>query len=57
MRITVTERRTSGQYTAEQVVEIDTSDRKLFKGIASPEAREFVRSSLQKERDDAESSD
>ena len=54
MKITITESRTAGEYTAAQGVEIDTSDRKLFQGVASPEAHEFFRRSGSKKREDAE---
>lgn len=39
MQITITERRTAGDYAEEQVIEIDTSYSKLFDGAGSPEAQ------------------
>ena len=48
MKITITESRTAGEYTAAQVVEIDTSDRKLFQGVASPPAPRSARTPRRK---------
>lgn len=54
MKVAITESGTAGEYAAAQVVEIDTSDRKLFHGAASPEAHEFFRRSGSEKREDAE---